>query len=319
MKPLDTTGIDLKMMAEAERLSRDRFGREVGFYVPGMFVYDGRRGKFPALSLTGLECGLDCLHCKGQLLTRMTPATDPKGLLETAQKAWEKGHLGLLISGGCDSRGRLPWEKFYGALAQIKAETGLTLAVHAGFVDKNQARGLRKAGVDLAMMDVIGDERTAREVYRLESLEVVRKALDALVGAGLEVVPHVVVGLDHGKIQGEAEAARMIAESGAGRIVFVVFMPLKNTAMAGVEPPPVREVINLIVRTRVDFPELVQHLGCAKPRGRYHRNIDRLALRAGINQIAIPAPEAVEEAEELGLTIRWAETCCAVAATDGKE
>ncbi|MBW2618233.1 MAG: hypothetical protein JRC92_05105, partial [Deltaproteobacteria bacterium] len=65
-------------------------------------------------------------------------------------------------------------------------------------------------------------------------------------------------------------------------------------------------------RTRLSHPELVQHLGCAKPRGAYRGRLDLLALRAGVNHLAIPAPQAVEAAPGLGLEPFWSETCCAL-------
>ena len=301
-----------ELIEEAGRIARREQGTGVGFYVPGMFVYDGRRGRFPAVSITGRECALGCEHCGGRLLLTMAPATEPGQLLEAARRAQAGGALGVLVSGGCDQKGRLPWERFLDDLARIKEETELFVSVHAGFVDRAQAEGLARAGADLAMMDIIGDDRTAQEVYHLRSRGQVEDSLAALVEAGLEVAPHVVVGLDHGKMGGEEAAVEMIASAGLGTIVFVVLMPLKKTGMEGLPPVPVEEAASLLARTRIAHPGMAQHLGCAKPRGRYHRELDCLALKAGVNRIAIPAPEAVELAREMGLEAFWAETCCAL-------
>jgi len=303
---------DQELLARAAALSREGHGERVGFFVPGMFVYDGRRGRFPALSLTGDRCSLSCGHCQGLLLAQMTPALDPEGLVETAERAWQGGSLGLLISGGCDSEGKLPWERFAPALARIKERTGLYLAVHAGFVDLAQARALKRAGVDKAMIDVIGHEQTAREVYHLPGLGPVEESLQALAEAGLEMAPHVVAGLHFGRLKGEERAVELALAAGARTLVFVVFMPLKGTPLAGCRPVPPAEAVNLIARTRLGHPEAVLNLGCAKPRGAYRRELDQWALAAGINNIAIPAPEAVDLAPELGLEVVWRETCCAV-------
>lgn len=308
---------DRDLMARAAALSWNRHGRSVGFHVPGMFIYDGRRGRFPALSLTGSQCGLSCGHCQGLLLAPMTPALDPNALVERAKAAWQAGHLGLLVSGGCDREGRLPWETFAPALARIKEETGLIIAVHSGFVDKTQARALKKAGVDRAMIDVIGHRETARAVYNLPGLETVEASLQALAEVGLEMAPHVVVGLHFGRLKGEERAVELALAAGARTLVFVVFMPLKGTPLAGCRPAPEAEVANLIARTRLSHPETVLNLGCAKPRGAYHRRLDRWALSAGVNNVAIPAPEAVDLAPELGLKAVWSETCCALGTENG--
>ncbi len=304
----------LELIEQAGKISRREQGNGVGFYVPGMFVYDGRRGRFPALSLTGRECGLNCEHCGGRLLLTMTPAVRPGELLAAAKKAEQGGALGILVSGGCDSEGHLPWNRFRNDLARIKEETGLFVSVHSGFVDRDQARGLASAGVDLAMIDIIGDDGTARRVYHLSGRDRVEKSLEALLEAGLRVAPHVVVGLDYGRMNGEEAAVEMVARAGLENIVFVVLMPLKKTGMEGLAPVPVAEAARLLARTRISHPRMSQNLGCAKPRGAYHRELDCLALRAGVNRIAIPAPEAVELASGLELTPTWAETCCAVGA-----
>ena len=315
-------GLDVRtedLIERAGRISRREEGTEVGFYVPGMFVYDGRRGRFPALSLTGRECSLGCEHCRGRLLLTMTPAVNPGELLAAARRAEQGGALGILVSGGCDNQGRLPWSLFLDDLARIKEETGLFVAVHSGFADREQAAGLASARVDLAMIDIVGDDETARRVYHLPGRERVEESLAALVEAGIEVAPHVVVGLDFGRMGGEEAAVEMIAAAGLKKIVFVVLMPLKKTGMEGLNPVPVQEAVKLLARTRISFPGLTQHLGCAKPRGAYHRELDCLALRAGVNRIAIPAPEAVDLAPEIGLEPVWAETCCALGGGETKE
>ena len=89
--------------------------------------------------------------------------------------------------------------------------------------------------------------------------------------------------------------------------------------MEGLSPVPAEEAVKLMARARIAHPEMTQHLGCAKPRGVYRRELDCLALQAGINRIAIPAPEAVELAPELGLEPAWAETCCALGERSIKE
>lgn len=288
----------------------------MGFYVPGMFFYDGRRGRFPALSVTGPDCALGCGHCQGKLLEPMIPADDPQSLIQSALNLHKNGALGILISGGCDGRGRLPWARFKGAIESIKQQTSLLVAVHTGFVDRRQAGELAAAGVDVAMFDVIGDEETLRLVYGLDGRALVADSLMALVEAGLEVVPHVVVGLHHGRIKGEERAVEMIAGAGIGSVVFVVFMPLKGTPMARLAPVDVNDVVGLMARIRIEHPDLVQHLGCAKPRGKYHRALDCLAIKSGVNHVAIPAPEAVDLAEKMGLETNWSETCCAVGSRD---
>ena len=44
----------------------------------------------------------------------------------------------------------------------------LQVLVHTGLVDATRAWALKQAGVDVAMLDIIGDEDTIRDVYHLD-------------------------------------------------------------------------------------------------------------------------------------------------------
>ena len=84
------------------------------------------------------------------------------------------------------------------------------------------------AGVDLAMLDIIGDDVTAQEVYGLSGAAASWDSLAALVEAGLNVAPHIVAGLNHGQIIGEERAVEVALQSGTQTLVFVVLTPLKG-------------------------------------------------------------------------------------------
>jgi hypothetical protein len=57
-------------------------------------------------------------------------------------------------------------------------------------------------------------------------------------------------------------------------------------------------------------------LGCARTRG--DEEIERLALEAGVNRMALPSDAVIERAGELGLEIRYQRTCCSVEADFSK-
>ena len=59
------------------------------------------------------------------------------------------------------------------------------------------------AGVDVAMMDVIGAQETIREVYHLDRpVADFEATLAALSATRMEVVPHIVIGLHYGRALG---------------------------------------------------------------------------------------------------------------------
>jgi uncharacterized radical SAM superfamily protein len=201
---------DRDLFDQAWKVTRENHGSNVTFYLPGMIRYGKMRGLYPALSLTGNRCQLLCEHCKGLLLKPMIKAEDPETLITKCLKLAHSGHSGVLLSGGSDREGRLPWKKFYQAIKKIKTETDLFLSVHSGFLDFNTAVALKEAGVDQALIDVMGDEETAKKIYHLDSLQKVITSLENLFKSGLDVVPHIVAGLMHGKIQGEYNALHII-------------------------------------------------------------------------------------------------------------
>jgi hypothetical protein len=246
----------------------------------------------------------------------MTPAETPAALVETARRIAKSGALGMLVSGGSDLCGRLPWDGFIDALREIKDTTSLQVSVHAGLVGPKTAEGFARAGVDAVLLDVVGSDDCLRNVFHLDGgVEAVERSLDALVAAGVEIVPHVVIGLegDGGrKSNGEKHAVEMIAARSIGTISFVVFMPLRGTELEGALPPEVSRVADILAFARERIPRALHCLGCARPRNKYGERVEAVALMAGVNRLAVPTGGAETAARELGLEVTHQETCCSV-------
>jgi len=68
----------------------------------------------------------------------------------------------------------------------------------------------------------------------------------------------------------------------------------------------------VIVEARLRLPDVPLWLGCMRPHGHYRQKLDPLAVRAGVNKIVSPARQAVDMAEELGLTVMCGRECCAL-------
>jgi lipoyl synthase len=278
-----------------------------------MFCCNGSSGKYPAVSITGSQCQLQCAHCQGKILSPMISAPDPEGLLEVCLELEGKGNLGVLVSGGCDEEGRLPWGAFIPALKEVTRRTGLDVSIHCGFVDEATAFGLKDAGIDQVLIDVIGDDSTYREIYHLESgVSRLLATLKALTGARLTIVPHIVCGLHHGKMKGEKNAIEIVAGLNVPLLVVVSFMRIPNTPMWNVAPPAPEEIVALIAEARLRMPGTEVSLGCARPRGN-HR-LETLAIDAGVNRMALPSEEALERARFYGLEMLFQKTCCSVTA-----
>ena len=291
---------------------------EIHFYAPGLKRYRTSEyagqdpGRFVSVSVTGTSCALQCDHCQSRVLEGMIP-TNGKGLFELAGELAARGARGLLVSGGCDKRGRVPLLRHVPDLRRVRAELGLTIRVHPGLPDEETAAALGEVDLDGAMLDVIGAEETIRDIYHLEAgVEEYEAALARLARHGVPLVPHIILGLHYGKLLGEWRALEMIARHPPKLMVLVILMPLYGTPMAGASPPSVEEIGGFFDDARAALPQTPIMLGCARPIGPTKAEIDRRAVDAGLNGIAYPAEGIVAYAESRGLTPQFHDACCGV-------
>ena len=298
-------------LRKAREVSWRALGKNITFFLPGMFSCCGVSGKYPALSITGSDCALQCEHCKATLLETMIKASTPEMLLEKCLRLAGKGNHGVLLSGGCDEKGQLPWERFIPAIRKIKEKTNLFLSIHCGLVDDQQARQLRDAGVDQALIDVIGDDETYQTIYHVAyGVSRIFDSLGSLQKAGLPVVPHVVCGIHFGRMKGEWRAVEMISRFDVEQMVIVSLMNTRRTPLWKVAPPRAEEVADIIAEAKLKMPAVPVSLGCARERG--NLEMELLAIDAGINRMALPSVEAVKRAEAYGLQIHYQKTCCSL-------
>jgi lipoyl synthase len=305
---MDNLKNKLKLSRE---LSWQRFGKKITMYLPGMFSLDGMKGDYPAISITGKKCSLLCDHCKGQLLRTMPPAITPEALVEKAIQYDKKGCPGILITGGCDSDGRLPWERFLPAVHEIKQKTNLFVSAHSGILDAETAKGFKEAGVDQALMDVIGDDSTYQHICHVR--HGVSKTYDTikyLADEGIDFIPHIICGLEYGNIRYEEKAIETVSRYNPRQLVIISLMPLPKTPLWGKTPPTAEEIAEIIVKARLMMPDTILSLGCARQRGDIKKEL--LAIDAGINRMAIPSEEAIAHAKGYGLEIKYQKTCCSV-------
>lgn len=305
-------------------IARRNFGDAIFFFAPALKHYDTPEFKqegscrIQPVSITGSDCQLMCDHCRAGILGRMRPARTAESLLSLASQLSGEGVTSLLVSGGSDHRGVVPLGPFASTFARIRDDFGIRVIVHAGIVDATLAGHLSEAGVEAVLIDIPGDDATIAEVLHLDSATTADygDSLANLCAAGLNVVPHVVIGLNHGRIIGEHAALEMISRYPVRGLVLVGLRPLAGTPMAGVTPPEPEEMAGVFRAARELFPGIPVMLGCERPGGRHKELTDRLALEAGLNGIAFPADGVIARARELGLKPRFSGNCCAAPFAD---
>ncbi len=303
-------------MISARNISWENLGKQIRFYAPSFAYYKTRYFRsspttFPTISVTGSSCALKCKHCGGKVLETMLSATTPEKLIDICGDLRSKGCIGCLISGGCLPDGSVPLDRFTHAIAKIKRDLGLKVLVHTGIVDTSTAKGLKKAGVAAALIDVIGSDETIQEIYQLNArINDYDRSLRALHESGIPIVPHVLVGLHYGKLKGELQALKMISKYSPSAVIIIAFMPIRGTPMEKVPPPAPKEIVNVLTTARLMLPKTPLALGCMRPKGEHRIETDILAVRAGVNAIAFPVVEAIQLAESIGLKIAFSSLCC---------
>ncbi|MCX8177269.1 MAG: radical SAM protein [Candidatus Bathyarchaeota archaeon] len=290
--------------------------RKIHFYAPSFMYYktshyQSKPDEFPTISITGNVCTLKCKHCEGKVLKTMYAATTPQKLIELCVELKRKGALGCLISGGCSPRGSVPLESFLPSIAKIKRDLNLTFLVHTGIINSDTAQQLKDAGVDAALIDIIGSDETIQEIYNLKvTVKDYADSLRALQNAKIDFVPHVIVGLHNGKLKGELAALNMIAMYKPAAVVIIAFMPIAGTSMANTLPPKPLDIAKVTATARFMFPHTPIVLGCMRPKGKHRCQTDILALKAGVDAIAFPTEDAIQHAKQQGYNITFSSYCC---------
>ena len=319
IEALEDAPLDAALVADLEAAGFAH-GRPIRFSTPTFKSYAScelagcARNSFPAFSVTAGGCALDCDHCQAKILEPMIPATKPEILDRKVRAMVERESLGgFLLSGGSNRANEIRYEPYLPVIAGLKRDfPHLKVAVHSALLDAARAIAMAEAGVDTAMMDVIGAGETIREVYHLERpVEDFEATLAALCATRMQVVPHIVIGLHYGRILGEARALEIVARHAIHSLVLVVVMPFyaKPGTFA---TPEASDVGRIFLEARRKLPGREVLLGCARPPGMHRRVTDAYAVAAGLDGIAFPADGALAAAHALGRPAAQEHACCSM-------
>lgn len=311
---------DIELVEQLEDDASATIARPIRFSTPTFKSYNSEsvkgcsKNSFPAFSVTGGACALDCDHCQAKILEPMIPATTPEMLDRKVRDLIVLQDLrGFLLSGGSNRRNEIKYEKYYPVIEQLKRDYPyLKVAIHSALLDERRAKLMESAGVDTAMMDVIGSVETINDVYHLDRpVADFENTLAALCGTQMKVVPHIVVGLHYGRILGERTALEICARHDIESLVLVVLMPFFGKEGKFITPSS-HAVGRIFSEARRRLPDKQVLLGCARPAGMHRRIVDAYAVMAGLDGIAFPADGAVQACEALGRTYFQEHACCSI-------
>lgn len=307
----------LNLQDQAFAVRQANFSDEITFFAPGLkhFATEEFQQKTPRayrpISLTGNACALNCEHCNSKILEPMIALDQAEGLFRLAQRLAATGTSGILISGGSQPNGAVPLKKYLRDIARIKSELGLRVMVHCGVVNEETAAGLKDAGIDGVMLDIIGANETIRDVYHLDlTVDDFDRSMEYLTKYEHSIRPHIILGLHFGKFLGEYNALSLIEKYPIHSLILVILTPMVGTAMEDTPPPPIDEIEHFFFESRLRMPDTPVLLGCARPLGEHKLAVDKAAVDFGLNGIAYPAEGIVAYSRGKGLTPRFVETSC---------
>lgn len=327
VEPLEDIPVDESLVHKLEQ-SWGRRGsgatQGINFYTPTFKVFqtselkDCGKSAWPAISITGGDCKLQCDHCKAKILEPMLPARTPEDLWRVVNGIIEDGAQGMLLTGGSNHQNQVEYDRYYGTIRRIKDEfPDFKIAMHTALVDADIALSMEQAGIDAAMMDVIGSQDTITQVYHLRrSVDDFEQTLEHLVATNMKVVPHIVIGLHYGRLLGEWNALDMINRHLPDAVVLVVVMPFYAPESRPFVTPDAHAVGRFFMDARQALPETPLLLGCARPPGMTKLQIDTYAVMAGLNGIAHPSDGTVELAARLDRQVKVTPACCSIAVGD---
>jgi len=320
IEELEDADFDTALVAEMERLSPENVQRMVRFSTPTFKEYESSelqscgKNSFPAFSITAGGCALMCDHCEAKILEPMIPAIKPEILDRKVRDLIETESLqGFLLSGGSNKRNEIRYSRFYPVIEQLKRDfPQLRVAIHTALTDEAGAKEMESAGVDVAMLDIIGAQETIREVYHLDRpVDDFEATVAALCTTSMQISPHIVIGLHYGRILGEENALDILSRHDTKALVLVVIMPFYAKPGTFVTPDTT-DVGRIFLQARRRLPDRQVLLGCARPPGMHKRITDAYAVMAGLDGIAFPADGAVAVADMAGRPFHQAHACCSI-------
>ncbi len=352
--------------------------KKIIFAVPGSKVfiskyYKNKPNSFLNISLTGPNCQLLCKHCKGLLLKDMIDISyfdmfnsnirlqDTKNNSLKKQGVKEIKYLnqyikGVLFSGGFDKNGQLPLDnntiekiKYIQKNIKTKINKDAKFYMHLGFISQEQVQTLKQLDLDGVFVNVIFDEYVIRNIYNLkdktakdfyENIKILKKI-------NLKVSPHIIIGLNEGKINKEFETIEKLSELNIDSIVFAVAKNLYKThnftsfstalninkqdfTNENTDEKQAYQNLNLINKqfnlinqyisriieifnyAKKTLPSVSITLGCARPPGIFSENLEIKLLKNAINVISFPSDNTIQYAIDKKYDFKFEELCCAL-------
>ncbi len=244
----------------------------------------------------------------GHYLKHMVPVETPEKLKRFAVENQDRIE-GFLLSGGSTPKGKVPLWRYVDAVRWIKRNTSLKVNVHTGFIEEGDIEYLERMEPDHISFDVVGRTEVISGVLGLSwKGEDYLHSLELLDSSSLSYSPHVIAGLDFGKVWWEYDTVDFISSlKRFSNLVLIVLIPTRGTPMEDVRVNE-EDVISLLEFSTEKISPSKIVLGCMRPR--WMLNLERRAVELGIRGIVLPSPKTIGYMEERGIEYHTRGTCC---------
>ncbi|MHA1794643.1 MAG: hypothetical protein DRO88_04900 [Promethearchaeia archaeon] len=284
--------------------------KNIKVYVPGR--------EFPSISLTGKACALNCEHCDRKYLSSMIPAATSSQLKTVLANLSKSGKVGTLLSGGCDAEGKVNYSNFVQVIQDFKQTPEgkkFYLNSHVGLVSTSEAQELAKIGIDAVSFDLNLDSEVITNIFHLKhSPEDYQNSFEALLNNGINVIPHILIGANFGRIKGELTALKYLNRFQPEIIVFIVMIPprrqgVMDSRFSLVSP---QEVAKIILISHYFFPHAEISLGCMRPYWNDAFHTEKWAIQAGVSRMVKPTMKTRQWLENESFKIEKLTACCVI-------
>ncbi|MEM4586637.1 MAG: radical SAM protein [Desulfurococcaceae archaeon] len=212
---------------------------------------------FPAISITGDSCSLNCIFCKRRFIKNMLSADNPNTLSKLLDKLVKKGVRGVLISGGFNRDGYLPIEPYLPVIKHVKKKYDLVVCIHTGLPNAKIIDEISFVEVDVIDYEFTLDQEYVSEMRGLgRNIDDYIEVMDYMLQNKLKVVPHVPMGFTN-NYDAVLKAINYLSKRNVDNIVFVVNVDSKNPQLQNL-------VLNVLGYARENFSREIS-LGCMRP------------------------------------------------------
>jgi len=217
-----------------------------------------------------------------------------KGLEKTVLKLVARGVKGVLVSGGFRKDLTLPIESLVDELERVKPMLRF-LSIHLGMHRSPQLLDRLSRIVDVVDFEFVASRKDAIALRGVEPRSYL-ETLEALVNAGLEVVPHVFLWTPWRNLNDILEELSIVQSFGIRRVTLLVLI--------GFGEPP-KNIVDWLSRASSHFGGEI-YLGCMRPWS-CRSWLDPYAVREQlVDRIAVPHPSA------LGMCSTLYDACCSI-------